>query len=63
MNERLKPKDLGGELINSLNGSNCIGLDYESVQPDLTAIRTYFTRWLSRTNSYDLTRTNSYDFC
>ncbi len=33
------------------------------VQPDLTAIRTYFTRWLIRTNSYDLTRTNSYDFC
>ncbi len=23
----------------------------------LTAIRTYFTRWLIRTNSYDLTRT------
>ncbi len=35
----------------------------EFVQPDLTAIRTYFTRWLIRTNSYDLTRTNSYDFC
>ncbi len=33
------------------------------IQPDLTAIRTYFTRWLIRTNSYDLTRTNSYDFC
>ncbi len=31
-------------------------------QPDLTAIRTYFTRWLIRTNSYDLTRTNSYVF-
>ncbi len=35
----------------------------EIFQPDLTAIRTYFTRWLIRTNSYDLTRTNSYDFC
>ncbi len=32
-------------------------------QPDLTAIHTYFTRWLIRTNLYDLTRTNSYDFC
>ncbi len=31
-------------------------------RPDLTAIRTYFTRWLNRTNSYDLTHTNSYDF-
>ncbi len=27
----------------------------------LTAIRTYFTRWLIRTNSYDLTRTILYD--
>ncbi len=35
---------------------------YKLFQPDLTAIRTYFTRWLIRTNSYDLTRTNSYDF-
>ncbi len=35
----------------------------QEIQPDLTAIRTYFTRWLIRTNSYDLTRTNSYDFC
>ncbi len=26
-------------------------------QPDLMAIRTYFTRWLIRTNLYDLTRT------
>ncbi len=26
-------------------------------QRNLTAIRTYFTRWLIRTNSYDLTRT------
>ncbi len=33
-----------------------------SFQPDLMAIRTYFTRWLIRTNSYDLARTNSYDF-
>ncbi len=32
-------------------------------QPDLIAICTYFTRWLIRTNSYNLTRTNSYDFC
>ncbi len=32
-------------------------------QPDLTAIRTYFTRWLIRTNSYNLTLTNSYNFC
>ncbi len=31
MNERLKPEDLGGELINSLSGSNCIGLAYEVV--------------------------------
>ncbi len=27
------------------------------LQRYLTAIRTYFTRWLIRTNSYDLTRT------
>ncbi len=26
------------------------------IQPDLTAIRTYFTRWLIRTNSYELVR-------
>ncbi len=32
-------------------------------QHDLTAIRTYFTRWLIRTKSYDLTLTNEYDFC
>ncbi len=31
MNERLKPEDSGGELINSLSGSNCIGLAYEVV--------------------------------
>ncbi len=31
MNERLKPEDSGGELINSLSGSNCIGLAYEAV--------------------------------
>ncbi len=29
----------------------------EFIQRYLTAIRTYFTRWLIRTNSYDLTRT------
>ncbi len=27
----------------------------------LTAIRTYFTRWLIRTNSYEWGRTNSYE--
>ncbi len=32
---------------------------YLNLQSDLTAIRTYFTRWLIRTNLYDLTRTNS----
>ncbi len=26
MNERLKPEDSGDELINSLSGSDCIGL-------------------------------------
>ncbi len=31
MNERLKPEDSGGELINSLSSSNCIGLAYEVV--------------------------------
>ncbi len=31
----------------------------ENYQRYLTAIRTYFTRWLIRTNSYDLTRTIS----
>ncbi len=31
MNERLKPEDSEGELINSLSGSNCIGLAYEAV--------------------------------
>ncbi len=31
MNERLKPEDLRGELINSLSGSYCIGLAYEAV--------------------------------
>ncbi len=43
--------------------SKKIGVCVCYYQPDLTAIRTYFTRWLIRTNSYDLTRTNSYDFC
>ncbi len=28
MNERLKPEDSGGELINSLSGSYCIGYAY-----------------------------------
>jgi len=28
------------------------------IQPDLTGIRTNFTRWLIRNNLYDLTRTN-----
>ncbi len=28
MNERLKPKDSIDELINSLSGSDCIGLVY-----------------------------------
>ncbi len=31
MNERLKPEDLIDELINSLSGSDCIGLAYETV--------------------------------
>ncbi len=31
MNERLKPEDSIDELINSLSGSDCIGLAYESV--------------------------------
>ncbi len=31
MNERLKPEDSGDELINSLSGSDCIGLVYETV--------------------------------
>ncbi len=30
--------------------------------PDLSAIRTYFTRWLIRMNLYDLTCTKSHDF-
>ncbi len=30
MNERLKPEDLIDELINSLSGSDCIGLVYET---------------------------------
>ncbi len=34
----------------------------KSHQPDLTAIRTYFTRLLIRTNSYYLTHTNVYVF-
>ncbi len=34
---------------------------YWVIQRYLTAIRTYFTRWLIRTNSYDLTRTILYD--
>ncbi len=33
----------------------------ENNQRYLTAIRTYFTRWLIRTNSYDLTRMILYD--
>ncbi len=33
----------------------CMHVQY--VQRYLTAIRTFFTRWLIRTNSYDLTRT------
>ncbi len=31
MNERLKPEDSRDELINSLSGSDCIGLVYEAV--------------------------------
>ncbi len=31
MNERLKPEDLIDELINSLSGSDCIGLVHEAV--------------------------------
>ncbi len=31
MNERLKPEDSIEELINTLSGSNCIGLVYEAV--------------------------------
>ncbi len=31
MNERLKPEDLIDELINSLSGSDCIGLVHETV--------------------------------
>ncbi len=31
MNERLKPEDSGGELINSLSGSDCIGYAYGAV--------------------------------
>ncbi len=34
-----------------------------NLQPDLTAIRTYFTRWLIHMNLYNLTCTNSYGFC
>ncbi len=31
MNERLKPEDSLDELINSLSGSDCIGLSYGAV--------------------------------
>ncbi len=31
MSERLKPEDSRDELINSLSGSDCIGLVYEAV--------------------------------
>ncbi len=31
MNERLKPEDSKSELINSLSGSDCIGLAYGAV--------------------------------
>ncbi len=37
-------------------------LQREFYQRYLMAIRTYFTRWLIRTNSYDLTHTILYDF-
>ncbi len=37
----------------------CVIVSCGHSQPDLTAIRTYFTRWLIHTNSYDLTRTTS----
>ncbi len=54
-------------------GSSCITHTFEIVftifdmlwcvliQRYLTAIRMYFTRWLIRMNSYDLTRTILYD--
>ncbi len=32
MNERLKPEDSRDELINSLSGSDCIGLVHEAVK-------------------------------
>ncbi len=34
-----------------------IHMNFLNDQRYLTAIRTYFTRWLIRTNSYNLTRT------
>ncbi len=49
---------------NSVNTFQCRdSIISRNLYIDLTAIRTYFTRWLIRTNSYDLTRTDSYDFC
>ncbi len=40
----------------------CIIIKTLYSQPALTAIRTYFMRWLIHLNPYDLTRTNSYKF-
>ncbi len=41
--------------------SKCLSImQSEFFQRYLTAIRTYFTRWLIRTDSYDLTRTKWY---
>ncbi len=36
-------------------------MQQRNYQRYLTPIRTYFTRWLIRTNSHDLTRTIYYD--
>ncbi len=40
-----------------MNKFNCLTVSVQ-FQCYLTAIRTYFARWLIHTNSYDLTRTN-----
>ncbi len=59
------PKYPGAQLSVSVSNSHflCICNKSETRPPDLTAVRTYFMRWLIHTNSYDLTHTNSYKFC
>ncbi len=60
--ESLVPILKAGQTHAHYIGKDSLGaVTFMVFQRYLTAIRTYFTRWLIHTNSYDLTRTISYD--